>query len=107
MSNLARAAITAVLLASGLSTSARSATICSRAQFAKEMEYRSILFGVKRATPQEAAQAGKDYDEILARYCRKVRSLPREQTREHIGDNCYQLSGIYGEERVYWGQCLE
>lgn len=97
----------ASILFCDLMASAHAARICTRPQFAKELEYRAILFGAKKVTPQEAIQAGNEYDEILARYCRDVKSLPKALNSEHVGDNCYQMRGIYQGKAVYWGECYE
>ena len=94
------------ILSCSLVVVANAAKICTRPQFAQELEYRAILFGGK-VSPQEAIKVGKEYDDILTRYCREVKSLPKAEKSEHVGDNCFQMTGTYHGKTVYWGQCYE
>ncbi len=81
--------------------------ICSEPVFAKEMEYRGILYGGK--DPNQAIEAGKLMDAMLKKYCWKIKAAPKPDNAngEHVGDNCYQYSGTINGKRVFWGQCLE
>lgn len=86
--------------------SAKSETlICTQPLFAKEMEYRGIIFGGQ--DPDKAIAAAKELNEMLQTYCRKIGVEPTAITHQDVGDNCDQESGTYQGKKVYWGECHE
>jgi len=44
---------------------------------------------------------------LRAKYCREIEGNPVSEQEAHLSDNCYQYTGIFRGERVYWGACLE
>jgi hypothetical protein len=77
--------------------------ICIRPTFAQEMKLRATIDGSSERT-KEVADA---IIYIRDRFCRTTTEKMVSDTETHVGDNCYQYSGLFRGERVYWGQCLE
>jgi len=77
--------------------------ICIRPTFAQEMKLRATIDGSSERT-KEVADA---LIYIRDRFCRTTTEKMVSDTETHVGDNCYQYSGLFRGERVYWGQCLE
>ena len=77
--------------------------ICIRPAFAQEMKLRATINGSSERT-REVADA---IIYIRDRFCRTTTEKMISDTETHIGANCYQYSGLFRGERVYWGQCLE
>ena len=78
-------------------------TICVRPTFEQEMKLRSLIDGSPEQT-QEVAQA---ILYLRDQFCRTTHENLVAQSETHVGDNCFQYTGLYRGERVYWGMCLE
>jgi hypothetical protein len=81
----------------------QKALICVRPTFEQETKLRAMIDGSDARTREVA-------DAILYirdRFCRTTTDTMVSDTETHLSDNCYQYSGLFRGERVYWGQCLE
>jgi hypothetical protein len=77
--------------------------ICLRPVFMEETRLRGELDG-NRSTTIRIAQA---MNHLRAKYCRLVAEVPKEQGSVHVRDNCFQNTGVYRGERVFWSVCQE
>lgn len=80
-----------------------STLICLRPVFLEEMKLRDRIDG-NRATTIWVAQA---INYLNAKYCRLVDEMPQRDDSIHAGENCFQYTGMFRGERVFWGGCRE
>lgn len=77
--------------------------ICVRPLFEIERELRDKINGSSVRT-REVADA---INYLHTEFCRVTEDELAEGNRQIISDNCYQVSGEYRGETVYWGECLD
>jgi hypothetical protein len=77
--------------------------ICTQPVFAEERKLHTKIDG----TPQRTEEVAAAINYLRAKYCRETEETLRSDREMNVGDNCYQYSGFFRGERVYWGQCLE
>ena len=77
--------------------------ICAQPVFGEERRLRSQINGDRVTTVWIAGAINY----LHARYCAGVTGSPPEDNSIDVGDNCFQKSGVYRGERVYWGACYE
>lgn len=77
--------------------------ICIGPVFAAERE----LTGIVTKDPDQVSSVASNILYLRERYCREVDRPPMPDYSAHVGDNCYQYSGKFRGERVYWGDCHE
>lgn len=82
---------------------AQTTAICIRPIFSQEMKLRSMIDGTANRT-REIADA---INYLRAEFCRTTGNKMTSDHSTHLGDNCYEYSGLLADERVYWGQCHE
>jgi len=80
-----------------------STLICAHPVFAEEQRLKASLDGSDARTDY-IAQA---INHLRAKYCRLVEGTLESAQQEHVGDNCFQYSGYFRGELVYWGRCHE
>jgi hypothetical protein len=77
--------------------------ICTQPVFAEEYKLRASIDG----TPARTAYVTQAINYLRTKYCREIEGHLNSDQESHIGDNCFQSSGLFRGERVYWGQCSE
>jgi hypothetical protein len=77
--------------------------ICTHPIFTEEERLRTSLFD----DPNNVQQVAAAIAYLHNKYCRTVQDDLISDQSEHVVENCYQYSGMYRGERVYWGRCLE
>jgi hypothetical protein len=77
--------------------------VCTNPVFAEEHRLRATIDGTQQRT-DEVAEA---INHLNAKYCREVEDDLVSDQKANIGDNCWQYSGLFRGERVYWGECYE
>ncbi|WLB09464.1 hypothetical protein QIH87_47310 [Bradyrhizobium elkanii] len=80
-----------------------STLICLRPVFIEEMRLRDRIDG-NRATTIWVAQA---INHLNAKYCRLVDEIPTHDDSVQVKDTCFQYTGMFRGERVFWGGCHE
>jgi hypothetical protein len=77
--------------------------ICLHPVFTEEMRLKCALDG----TPARTDYVTKAIIYLRSKYCRMFDGEVTADQTEHVGENCYENSGSFRGERVYWGQCYE
>lgn len=77
--------------------------ICVHPVFTEEYKLRQTIDG----SPQRTDYVAAAINYLRLKYCREIEGLVTADHETHIGDNCYQRSGFFRGERVFWGECLE
>ena len=79
--------------------------ICTQPVFAETRKLNSAIDGTSQKTNEVAAAINY----LHAKYCREIETEGRltSDRDSNVGDNCWQYSGLFRGERVYWGQCSE
>jgi len=77
--------------------------ICIKPVFTEERRLRGTIDG----NPQTTDQVAVKINYLHARYCRQIEGRLSPDQTQFVGDNCYQYSGVFRGERVFWGSCLE
>ena len=86
------------------SESNETVNICIHPVFLEENRLRSMVDGNPSTTEQIAAAI----NHIRAKYCREIQGKPTDDIRQvQVAETCFQYSGLYRGERVYWGRCHE
>jgi hypothetical protein len=80
-----------------------NAVICIKPVFTEEHRLRATIDG----TPQKTDQVAAAINYLHERYCREIEGQLTADQNQFVGDNCYQYSGVFRGERVFWGACLE
>lgn len=80
-----------------------STLICLRPVFMEEMNLRQKIDGNRDITIW-VAQA---INHLQGKYCRETDEALEQDDAVHVGDNCYQYTGMFRGERVFWGACHE
>jgi hypothetical protein len=83
------------------SFSLRPTLICLHPTFAEEVLLLGQIDG-DRSTTDRIAQA---IINLRAKYCRLVHEVPKSDAEAEIKKNCFQYTGMFRGERVYWGAC--
>jgi tetratricopeptide (TPR) repeat protein len=78
-----------------------STLICLHPVFTEEMRLRDQIDG-NRSTTIRIAQA---INYLNAKYCRLVAEIPEHDGWLGVKDNCFQFTGMFRGERVFWGAC--
>jgi hypothetical protein len=86
-----------------ITAQAASTLICIHPVFAEEQRLRGSIDGTEERT-NEIAEA---INYLHAKYCRVIEEELSYDSKEYTADNCFQYTGIFRGERVYWGQCHE
>jgi len=77
--------------------------VCMQPIFQEEMRLRVQV----AEDPSKVEQNAAAVTYLKKKYCRTIIGAPTSDQSTHIGDNCFQYTGIFRNERVYWGECLE
>ena len=79
--------------------------ICTHPVFAETRKLTATIDG----TPQKTKEVADAINYLQAKYCREIEMEGRITSDQdtNVGDNCWQYSGVFRGERVYWGQCSE
>lgn len=83
--------------------SVASTLICLYPVFAEERTLREKIDG-NRSTTEWVGQA---INYLHAKYCREVDETPEQDDSTQLAETCFQYSGMFRGERVYWGGCFE
>lgn len=76
--------------------------ICSQPLVEVELALKAKIDGTRKKTI-EIADA---LNFLHRKFCRVTLESLEEATREQKSDTCYQMSGNYRGETVYWGECF-
>lgn len=87
----------------GPRTNASSVVICIRPVFEQELELRKQIDG----SQEKAERIAKAIVYLRNEFCRSISDTPESASSSQIAENCFQYSGTYRGEKVYWGQCHE
>jgi hypothetical protein len=77
--------------------------ICIHPVFREEIKLKDRLGG----TSARSEYVANAIIYLRSKYCRLFGGNVRADRTTHVGENCYQNSGLFRGERVYWGECLE
>jgi hypothetical protein len=80
-----------------------STLICLQPVFSEEQRLKQLING-NHATTLWVAQA---INYLRAKYCLQASGTPEHDSSTQVAETCFQYSGIYRGERVYWGGCFE
>jgi hypothetical protein len=80
-------------------------SICTKPVFTEIRRLSVTIDG----TPAKTKEVADAINYLNATYCREIETEGRltSDQASNVGDNCWQYSGIFRGERVYWGQCSE
>ncbi len=73
--------------------------ICVRRVFGETQK----LLGTVDESQERARFVAQAILYLEGKYCRETDVTMAEDSSEHIGDNCYEYSGMFRGERVFWG----
>jgi hypothetical protein len=80
-----------------------STMICAVPVYGEEYRLRQTIDGNEATTDYVAAAINY----LHARYCREIAETPEQDDSRQIAETCFERTGIFRGERVYWGQCFE
>jgi hypothetical protein len=84
--------------------------ICIHPVFTEEKRLENLIFSAGDAPTAQASgrYVAEAVKYLRDQYCRPIEGTLTADQRTAIPDtNCYQESGIFRGERVYWGECYE
>jgi hypothetical protein len=77
--------------------------ICLQPVFTEEMRLKTTVDG----TPTQTEFVANAIIYLRQKYCGTTKENLTADKTEHVAENCYQNSGLFRGERVYWGECYE
>lgn len=78
-------------------------TICIRPMFQQELKLKGFIDG----TDDRTQEVGEAIVYLRDQFCRTTHEVLMADRQQHVTDNCFEYSGIFRRERVYWGKCHE
>jgi hypothetical protein len=78
--------------------------VCVQPVYIEEERLRGMIDG----NPDTTAEIAEAINYLNTRYCREITAAPTADVRSvHVSNNCFQYSGLFRGERVYWHRCHE